>query len=83
MDSGEACVPVLARASAALGRPVVAAARGGASDASHFASSIPVTIDGLGPCGGHAHHPDEYVEIPLLGRCEVALAIADAILKTP
>ncbi len=83
MDTGEACAPVLARASTALGRPVVAAARGGASDASHFASSIPVTIDGLGPCGGHAHHPDEYVEIPLLGRCEVALAIADAILKTP
>lgn len=83
MDSGEACAPVLASASATLGRPIVAAARGGASDASHFAASIPVTIDGLGPCGGHAHHPDEYVEIPLLGRCEVALAIADAILETP
>jgi glutamate carboxypeptidase len=83
MDSGDACAPVLERASAVLGRPVAAAARGGASDASHFASSIPVTIDGLGPCGGHAHHPDEYVELPLLGRCEVALAIVDAILETP
>ena len=83
MDSREACAPVLERASGLLGRPVVAAERGGASDASHFASSIPVTIDGLGPCGGHAHHPDEYVEIPLLGRCEVALAVAEAILESP
>ena len=83
MDSAAACREVLKAASAALGRPIAGAARGGASDASHFASSIPVTIDGLGPCGGHAHHPDEYVEIPLLGRCEVALAVADAVLKTP
>lgn len=83
MDSGAAAAPVLAAASEALGRPVVAGARGGASDASHFASSIPLTIDGLGPCGGHSHHPDEYVEMPLTGRCEVALAVADAILRSP
>jgi glutamate carboxypeptidase len=83
MDSGEACAGVLAAASQSLGRPLVPGERGGASDASHFAGTIPVTIDGLGPCGGHAHHPDEYVEIPLLGRCEVALAIADAVLKSP
>ena len=30
-------------------------ARGGASDASHFAASIPLTVDGLGPRGGGAH----------------------------
>ena len=36
-------------------------ARGGASDASHFAAAIPVTIDGLGPRGGSAHNPGEYV----------------------
>lgn len=83
MDSAGAAAGVLAGASQALGRPLVAGERGGASDASHFAATIPVTIDGLGPCGGHAHHPDEYVEVPLLGRCEVALAVADAILKTP
>lgn len=83
MDSRQAAGPVLSRAAELLGRPIVAAERGGASDASHFAASIPVTIDGLGPCGGDAHHPDEYVEIPLLGRCEVALAVAQAILDTP
>jgi glutamate carboxypeptidase len=55
--------------------------RGGASDASHFAASIPITIDGLGPRGGAAHNPEEYV-IPesLRTRAEVALAIADALL---
>jgi len=83
MDSSGAAAGVLEAASQALGRPRVAGERGGARDASHFAASIPVTIDGLGPCGGHAHHPDEFVEIPLLGRCEVALAVADAALKTP
>lgn len=83
MDCREAAAPLLARASGSLGRPVVAGERGGASDASHFAGSIPVVIDGLGPCGGHAHHPDEYVEIPLLGRCEVALAVAEAAMESP
>lgn len=83
MDSHEAAAPVLARAGETLGRPIVAAERGGASDASHFAGSIPVTIDGLGPCGAHSHHPDEYVEIPLRGRCEVALAVTAAVLYSP
>ena len=63
------------------GRPVVAASRGGASDASHFASTIPVTIDGLGPRGGKAHNPEEFVlEASLLPRVEVALAVVDAVL---
>ena len=35
--------------------------RGGASDASHFAAAIPVTVDGLGPRGGAAHNPDEFI----------------------
>jgi glutamate carboxypeptidase len=73
--------PVLARASEALGRPVVASSRGGASDASHFASSIPVTIDGLGPRGGKAHNPEEFVhEASLHSRVEVALAVILAAL---
>jgi len=37
MDAREATAGVLERASALLGRPVVAAGRGGASDAAHFA----------------------------------------------
>jgi glutamate carboxypeptidase len=52
-------------------------ARGGASDASHFALSIPLTVDGLGPRGGGAHTPDEFVLDDSLGeRAEVALAVA-------
>lgn len=83
MDGRESAAPVLAAASEALGRPVIGGERGGASDASHFAGSIPVVIDGLGPLGGNAHRPDEYVELPLLGRCEVALAVAAAVLELP
>ena len=49
MDATEATAPLLERASAALGRPVVGMPRGGASDASHFAAAIPLTVDGLGP----------------------------------
>ncbi len=83
MDAREATAPVLAAAAAALGRPVVAAQRGGASDASHFAATIPITIDGLGARGGHAHHPDEFVDLRSLEpRAEVALAVAHAVLHS-
>jgi len=76
MHSEEATADLLARASAALGRPIVPRARGGASDASHVAAAVPVTVDGLGPRGGAAHNPDEYVlEESLAGRAEVALAM--------
>jgi len=73
---------VLQRASALLGRPIRPSARGGASDASHFAASIPVTIDGLGPRGGKAHNPEEFVlEASLRPRAEVALAVILAALS--
>ena len=40
-----------------------------------------MTIDGLGPRGGHAHAPEEFVDLTsLLPRAEVALAVADALL---
>jgi glutamate carboxypeptidase len=81
MDSRAATVEPLQRASALLGRPILAGARGGASDASYFAGSIPVTIDGLGPRGGGAHTPDEFVHAPSLHpRAEVALAVVAALL---
>ena len=84
MDAREAAADTLARAGAALGRPVIGAQRGGASDASHFAAAIPVTIDGLGARGGHAHHPDEFVDLrSLRPRAEVALAVAHAVVQTP
>ena len=81
MHSEAAVAPVLARASAALGRPVRGVSRGGASDASHFAARIPITIDGLGPRGGRAHNPGEYVYADsLTPRAEVALAVLSAVL---
>ena len=68
---------VLERATAALGRPVAAVPRGGASDASHFAAAIPVTVDGLGPRGGAAHNPERVRPRGVAGepRAEVALAV--------
>jgi glutamate carboxypeptidase len=81
MDTGSATAAVLARANELLGRPVLAGGRGGASDASHLAGRVPVTVDGLGPLGGHAHAPDEFVlRESLRPRAEVALAIASAVL---
>jgi glutamate carboxypeptidase len=82
MDSREATAALLERASQTLGRPIVGVARGGASDASHFASSIPLTVDGLGPRGGGAHTPEEFVLGPSMGeRAQVALAVALEVLR--
>jgi glutamate carboxypeptidase len=81
MDSRAATAPVLEEATVELGRPIVGVARGGASDASHFAATIPLTIDGLGPRGGHAHSPEEFVHGPSMReRTEVAMAIAKTLL---
>lgn len=81
MYSAAETAPLLQRASAALGRGIAGVSRGGASDASHFAPAIPLTVDGLGPRGGAAHNPDEYVLADSLhSRAEVALAVADAAL---
>lgn len=83
MNSRQATADLLAAASARLGREIIGVARGGASDASHFAATIPLTIDGLGPRGGHAHAPDEYVHGPSLQeRSEVAMAIAAELLDS-
>jgi glutamate carboxypeptidase len=54
MDSRDATADTLAAAARELGAKIVAADRGGASDASHFAGTIPVTIDGLGLAGRSA-----------------------------
>jgi glutamate carboxypeptidase len=82
MDAREPTRPLLARASELVGMPLHGGARGGASDASHFAATIPLTVDGLGPRGGHAHHPDEFVwKASFLPRAKVALALAAAALE--
>lgn len=81
MDSTQRTEQLLREASARLGRQIVGTARGGASDASHFAAHIPLTVDGLGPRGGGAHTPEEFVLSESLGqRAEVALALAAQIL---
>jgi len=83
MDSEAATADLLARAAQRLGRPIIARARGGASDASHFAASIPLTVDGLGPRGGGAHTPDEFVlASSLRERLEVALSLAVTALES-
>jgi len=84
MDAREPTAPLLAAASAMVGRKVVGVERGGASDASHFAPAIPLTVDGLGPCGGGAHNPGEFVLVPTLAtRAQVALAMTASALWQP
>jgi glutamate carboxypeptidase len=81
MDAEDATAALLERAGAALGRPVIGMPRGGASDASHLARVIPLTVDGLGPRGGKAHNPGEFVLADsLASRAEVALAVVGAAL---
>ena len=82
MDSHEATVGLLERAAEAAGRPIIPSGRGGASDASHFAPAIPVTVDGLGPRGGAAHNPGEHVLVESVQpRAEIALATTLAALQ--
>ena len=80
MDAREVTAELLAAAGERLGRPIVGADRGGASDASYFARAVPLTVDGLGPRGGGAHAPHEFVDpTSLHPRAEVALALVAAL----
>ena len=80
-DSADLAAEPLERAAARLSRPIVAVARGGASDASNVAPHVPLAIDGLGPVGALAHNPGEHLRIDSLGpRAELALALADSLL---
>ena len=82
MDTREAAAPVLRAAGELLGREIVAGERGGASDASGLAPHVPLSIDGLGPLGGAAHNPDEFIlRDSLRTRAEVALALAATVLN--
>jgi glutamate carboxypeptidase len=82
MDSRAATAGLVAAAAERLGRPIVASERGGASDASHVAAGgIAITLDGLGPRGGGAHAPHEWVSAESLRtRAELALAVTAALL---
>lgn len=82
MDAAAAAAPVLDAAALHLGRPIVPAARGGASDASHLATVVPLTIDGLGPLGAGSHATHEHaLASSFLPRAEVALALLAAVLE--
>jgi glutamate carboxypeptidase len=81
MDALDSTRDLLADASGLLGREILGLERGGASDASHMAQHVPLTVDGLGPRGGGAHNPDEYVLAESLEpRVQVALAVVAALL---
>ena len=81
MDARAATRDLLAAGSARLGRTIVGVERGGASDASHLAPHVELTVDGLGPRGGGAHAPHEHVLASSLHeRAEVALALVAALL---
>ena len=81
MDTRAETAGVIEAAAARLGRPLVASERGGASDASHIAQAVPLTLDGLGPRGGGAHTPNEWVSAASLrSRAEVALAVVSTLL---
>jgi glutamate carboxypeptidase len=84
LDSRDDTLHVLAAASERLGRTIVGSERGGASDASHVAAGgIACTIDGLGPLGGGAHTPGEWVSAESLeARADVARALANTILES-
>jgi glutamate carboxypeptidase len=83
MDSTAVTQDLLARASQRLGRTIAGVPRGGASDASHFADTIALTVDGLGPRGGGAHTPGVFVLEPTMReRLEVALALAHEVLAS-
>ncbi len=83
MDSSAQTAALLGDAGERLGRPIIGTARGGASDASYMAPVIAITIDGLGPRGGGAHTPHEFVHADSLQtRAEVALALIDAVLAS-
>jgi glutamate carboxypeptidase len=80
MDAREQTRELLEQASQLLGRTIDGGERGGASDASHMAAHVPLTIDGLGPRGGGAHNPEEYVlRESLHSRAQVALAVVAAL----
>jgi glutamate carboxypeptidase len=81
MDARSGTAALLSAASSRLGHSIVGMERGGASDASHMAAVIPLTVDGLGPRGGGSHTPEEFVRADTLEpRAAVALAVLAAAL---
>jgi glutamate carboxypeptidase len=65
-------VAQLQAVSRGVGYPLGASDTGGASDGNLTAAAGTPTIDGLGPHGGRAHSPDEFMDIPTLTKkCQI------------
>ena len=78
MDSEAATAPLLERASAALGRRSSACRARRRQRRQPLRRPIPLTVDGLGPRGGNAHNPEEFVLAASLAAArEVALAVVE------
>ncbi len=65
-----------AACAAALGHPVTAMFAGGCADSGFAASVGAPTICAVGPVGGRAHSPDEYLEVETIVPRAQALALA-------
>lgn len=64
------------RIAALLGRELTESLTGGGSDGCLTAAAGAPTLDGLGPMGGGAHTPAEYINLDSLVPCAAMLAIA-------
>jgi glutamate carboxypeptidase len=69
--------------SRAVGYPLGASDSGGASDGNLTATAGTPTIDGLGPHGGRAHSPDEFMDIPTLTKkCQILAGFLATLPRT-
>ena len=75
-DDGKSLYQHYAVCARELGREVPAEFTGGCADSGFAAATGVPTICGVGPVGGRAHSPDEYMEIETLVPRAQALALA-------
>jgi len=83
-EASERLVRLAAEAAADLGFELRDIATGGASDGNTTSALGVPTLDGLGPIGGMAHTPDEYVELDsIVPRTALLAALLSAIGRDP
>jgi glutamate carboxypeptidase len=86
MESSAAAQRYLERLQAvgrAVGYPIGAGSTGGASDGNLTSAAGTPTIDGLGPDGGRAHSPDEFMVIPTLTKkCQILAVFLATLART-
>ena len=74
---------LIAPAAELLGRPLGPARAAAPATRATWPPRSMLTVDGLGPRGGHAHHPEEFVSADSVRpRAEIALAVTAAALGT-